>query len=185
MANNDASNIIIGSPRAVGGYAFRAPLGSTGPTDATTALDAAFECLGFISDKGVKLKTSSKTEDLTDWNLDVVKTLTTEKTCEVTVSFMETNPVVAKAVYGTGNVTASASSIKIAWDGEPLPHEMFAFELSSERKPGRIWFNDAQIIDIAEQEVVKNAAWVHEVTIKCFKDAAGKFFHREQSLTAA
>jgi hypothetical protein len=62
---------------------------------------------------------------------------------------------------------------------------MFAFELSSERKPGRIWFNDAQIIDIAEQEIVKNAAWAHEVTIKCFKDADGKFFHREQSLTAA
>ena len=39
---NTVSNVTAGKPK-IGGAVFRAALGSTLPTDATTALDAAFK----------------------------------------------------------------------------------------------------------------------------------------------
>ena len=48
----DVKNVTAGKPK-VGGAIFRAPLGTTLPTDATTNLDAAFKALGYCSDDGL------------------------------------------------------------------------------------------------------------------------------------
>ena len=44
----DAKNVTAAKPK-VGGAVWRAPLGTTLPTDAKTALDKAFKSLGYIS----------------------------------------------------------------------------------------------------------------------------------------
>lgn len=44
---SDAKNVSTGKPK-VGGAIFRAPLGTTLPTDATTALDAALSHLDIV-----------------------------------------------------------------------------------------------------------------------------------------
>ena len=49
---NTVANVSAGKPRATGGI-WRAPSGSTLPADASTALDAAFVCLGYANDDGV------------------------------------------------------------------------------------------------------------------------------------
>lgn len=50
MAN--ASNVTTGKPKK-GGAIFRAPAGTTLPTDATTALNAKFVCLGYCGEDRV------------------------------------------------------------------------------------------------------------------------------------
>jgi hypothetical protein len=49
--NNDAQ-IIAPSPK-IGGGLYRAPLGTTLPTDTTTSLNVAFISLGYVDDDGV------------------------------------------------------------------------------------------------------------------------------------
>ena len=48
----DAKNVTAAKPK-VGGAVWRAPLGTTLPTDAKTALDKAFKSLGYISGDGL------------------------------------------------------------------------------------------------------------------------------------
>ena len=49
---NNAQNVSVAKPK-VGGAIFVAPLGTDLPTDATTALDAAFQNVGYISEDGL------------------------------------------------------------------------------------------------------------------------------------
>ena len=71
MATNNSANVTAGIPK-VGGAFFHAPLGTDLPTDAKTALDAAFKNLGYISEDGLTESTSIDTNTVKAWGGDVV-----------------------------------------------------------------------------------------------------------------
>ena len=49
---NTVSNVATGKPKKAGAI-YVAPVGTTLPTDAEVALDAAFAAMGFVSEDGV------------------------------------------------------------------------------------------------------------------------------------
>ena len=175
---NQSAMVRVGSPK-VGGYAFSAALGTAVPTNATTALAAAYGTglLGYIPSDGLTRSTAVDTEDIQDWNLDVVRVVVTDKSAEFTCTLIEMNENVLKEVYGATNVTVTTGAFDIAYDGEPLPHKQYAFELKDGARVGRIAINDGQIINVGDVSYTKSAVIGHEVTIKCFLDASNKFFH--------
>lgn len=63
----------------VGGSIYSAPIGTALPTDATTALNTAFKCLGYVSDDGVQNSDDRKTTDIKSWGGDIVNSVQTEK----------------------------------------------------------------------------------------------------------
>lgn len=176
---NTISNIVSGKPAATGGILI-APLGTTLPTNATTAPHASFVTAGYIGEDGVTETDGRSTEKIRAWGGDTVKVVQTEHTLTYTFTFIEAlNSDVLKAVYGDSNVTTTAATastgtlqaVKIT--GEVLPHKSYIFEVRDGDAKIRIVIPDGQITEVGERTFTDAAVVGHQVTVECFKDANG------------
>lgn len=126
--SNDSSNVSFGKPKATGAV-FVAPAGTTIPTDATSALDAAFKGLGYVSEDGLVNSIETDTERVKAWGGDLVLVGQTSFAETFTVNLIETNAEALKLYYGEDNVTIAGENITIVQSSEMLPNVVVVFEL--------------------------------------------------------
>lgn len=173
MANADY--VSTGKPK-VGGAAYRAPLGSTLPTDASTELDEAFKSLGYISEDGLSNTNTPESDNVKAWGGDTVLTLQTSKEDTFTFALIESvNDEVLKAVYGDSNVTGSlAAGITVKANSTELDQCAWVFDMIL--KGGvlkRICVPKANITEIGEVVYKDDEAIAYEVTITAVPDENG------------
>lgn len=169
------SNVSAGKP-AVGGAASIAPLNTTLPTDATTALGTGFTGLGYISEDGLVNSNSPETEQVRAWGGDVVLTPLTQKQDTYQFTLIEVlNADVLGFIYGADNVTGTlANGITVTANADQDEGHVMVFDMIM--RGGvlqRIVVPHAEITEIGDVEYTDNGAVGYQVTITCFPDAAG------------
>lgn len=180
MANPSVANVAAGKPMATGGVLV-APLASTLPTDAKTALDAAFKALGYIGEDGLTDSGERSTDKTKAWGGDIVLVSQTEFSQTYQFNLIEaTNADVLKVVYGDANVTTTAAtpttgtlqSVKV--NGDELPRKTFVFEINmGQGRKRRIVVPNAQVTEVGERTYVDGAPVAYPVTIEAFEDSTG------------
>lgn len=171
---NTAANVTTGKPK-IGGAIWRAPLGSTLPTDAATALDNAFVCLGYVSEDGVTQTTEINTEEIRAWGGDVVLAPQTSKVDRYQMTLIETlNVEVLKMVFGNTNVTGTIQTgIAITANAKELEESAYVIEMAM--KGGvkrRIVIPDGKITEIGETAYKDNEAAGYQTTVTALPDTS-------------
>ncbi len=170
-----ASNVTVGKPK-VGGAVHRAPLNTTLPTDTTTALDAAFKDLGYISEDGLTNTNSPETENIKAWGGDIVLNTQTEKADTFKMTFIEAlNEDVIKAVYNSANVTgALATGLTVKANADPAEQASWVFDMVLRGNVAkRIVVPNGAISEIGDIVYVDGEPVGYETTITCYPDASG------------
>lgn len=170
----DTQNVTYGKPK-VGGAIYSAPLGTTLPTDATTALDVAFEGLGYISEDGLTNANSPESEVIKAWGGDTVLTTQTGKEDSFSYKLIEaTNINVLKEIYGQDNVTGTLETgITIKANSSPLEEHVIVVDMILKNSLKRIVVPNAKVAEIGEITYQDSDAVGYETTINASPDTEG------------
>lgn len=109
-SDNNKSYVSVGKPKITGAV-YRAALGTTLPTTADETLAAAFVCMGYVSDEGIKRNTAKEHSEIKAWGGDIVAVPQTGHSDKFSASFIEAlNGEVQKAVNGDSNVSGTLAA---------------------------------------------------------------------------
>ena len=171
---NTAQYVSTGKPNISGGV-WVAPLGTTLPTDATTALGAAFTCLGYVSEDGLENENEMDVSDIKAWGGNIVYRSLTELTDNFSFSLIESeNADVLKNVYGDNNVTIDGSgNIKVDIKAEDPQEKVWVFELALRGgRSKRIVIPDGAVTSRETITYNDSDAIAYGVTVSAYPDSS-------------
>ena len=172
---NIASNVSAGKPKSTGAI-WVAPKGTTLPESTSEALDAAFACLGYVSDAGVVNSTSLETNKIKAWGGDTVLVILSSKEDTYKFTLIEVkNLDVLKFVYGSDNVSGSLQTgIAItANNSQPEEVSLVIDMIMSDNTSKRVVIPDATISDVGDITYSDSDAIGYETTVDCIPDTDG------------
>jgi hypothetical protein len=161
----DADNVVV----AASGKVFLAPDGTVLPTDATTALNAAFIELGYVSEDGVTFTPEITVEGVPAWqSLSPIRNLLTEYAITAEMTLLEWKKETLELYFGGGVFT---DNLDDTWDFLlPAPGEQDVYALVIEGHDGieryRIVLDRVQLDDAGETTFNKGEAAGLPVTVR-------------------
>jgi hypothetical protein len=180
--NNVAQTLAV-APNIAGGI-WRAPLGTTLPTDTTTALTSPLVSLGYVGDQGVTRNELRPNTKKFAWGGSLVASL--QQSYSVQFKFQLLQPLdadVLKAVHSDGNVSVTAATTTVG--------TLTTSNLNATLNLNAVWVFEGfyqlatvrQALPIARVTEIGAYKWTHmdlavyDVTMEAFPDTSGNFVY--------
>ncbi len=176
---NDVNNVSDGTGLA-GGYFYRAPLGSTKPTDLEGALDPAFKVLGFLSEDGMTFSTEADREEIKDMNGETTHSAKSSHSETFTATLAEVKKGTLAVQYGEENVEDAAGKLTVHVTGDETERGIYVAECVL--KNGRRWrrlIHDAQATELGDLTVKAGELFGRETTFTAYKDATSGDYYTD------
>ena len=173
--NNNTANVTAGKPK-IGGAIFRAPKGTTLPTDATTALGQGFECLGYVSEDGLTNDNTPETEQIRAWGGDTVLVIQSSKDDTFGFTLIEAmNVAVLKTIYGEDNVSGTLETgITVNANNAELDEYVWAIDMILRGDvQKRIVIPAGKVSEVGTITYADGSAVGYETTLQAMPDANG------------
>ncbi|SNY84028.1 hypothetical protein SAMN04244553_3589 [Nocardia amikacinitolerans] len=185
MALPSVQKIGAGTYNTVTGGILVAPLGTTLPTTAAAAPDAAFKALGYVSEDGIEPQGERSVNAIKDWNADDIAQLQTGHSVRYGFTlYAAWDADVLKEIYGESNVVVTAPTastgtlIKVTENGKVLPLRSWIIDMADGGRKHRIVLPNAKISEVTQRPHVAGELNGFQVVIDAFKDATGqKAYH--------
>lgn len=185
MANSSVAEMQV-SQGAVTGAIFWAPLaGTTIPTDATTALHANFQNLGYVGSDGITPARDVSTDNVTDMNGATLRTVQTDFSKSYSAQLLQTrNQYLNESIFGSANVTVTAADatrgkrITVLDKGRVADQGVLVIETYDGVARQRRVEPVAQVTAVDEGALVGNAVQQFGVTWSCYPDSSGVYEYR-------
>jgi hypothetical protein len=144
----DADEVVIGS----NGRVYVAPVGTTGPTDIATALNASFVDLGYASEDGVSFTPSLDTNEIRAWqSFYPVRRAVTSRSFEIGVTLLQWNTESLQLAFGGGSVAVNTGiSTYTPPDPEDLDYRAMVVTWQDGDKDYRMHFPKVLVTDVGD-----------------------------------
>lgn len=141
FTQNAEENVSAGKG-VLGGYCYRAPIGTALPTSPDWEPTDGWQCMGFITEDGVSFSTDTESNDFNDMNGTLMDSSQSSYGESFSCSFAETKAATFESIYGSDAVTDANGVLTVNHTGaEP---EAFSYVFRLVLKNGRKWVRFAE-----------------------------------------
>ena len=169
-----ADDVLIGTANGPG--IWMAPVGTSAPTDATSALAADWSTLGYLSEDGVTLSQSTNSEDIYPWQgRSPVRTMITERNLAMEFSMFEFNEQNLQLYFGMEQATqgtADSWSLNVV-SNAPAQIYSFVIDVADLDVKVRYYIPRGSLSDAGDLEITDSGVMALPVTLKTL-DSAGE-----------
>ncbi|UQE73840.1 hypothetical protein MYK68_13985 [Gordonia sp. PP30] len=166
MANS--ANVTAVMPRATGAIR-NAPLGTAGPDDADTDLDAAFVDQGYVGEDGITEANSRDTDAKKALGGDTVRVLQTGYDNTFTIPLIEDKNVeVLRRVFGADNVIVSGDNVTVRKNKKILPREAWVIDLEDGEDLIRTYIPEGQVTEVSDVTLSHGDIVTYELTVTAY-----------------
>jgi hypothetical protein len=173
---SDVQEIAAPSPKVTGGVLV-APLGTTLPTDAISALDPGFVKLGRVSVDGVDRTEDRPNTEINDWGGDLIAVLQDKYGITLKFKLLQLmNADVQAAAHGNANVTVSAATpssgteIKAKMNAKLLDYGSWVIDAYYQQMSMRLVVPYGRITMVGPLKWVHKELAAYDLTLKPFPD---------------